>query len=380
VPAGSDQGSGTDRERLEAYERSFRRAGLPLFSEDISPWEDVFNRSAPLLGLVFLGEVLGAGDLDWSWWQNLLAVAGGLAILLIAVGVANRARGRSFSAIPQRLGRTELAGFVLLPSLLPVLFGGQLGSAALTAGANLLLLALIYAVVGLGLVSIVRWVLTRIVSQLRSAFSLIARAVPLLAIFVLLSFPTQELWEIFSNPTRGIFATIIGMLALLGVAFLAVRLPREARRLEEEAGGDSPPLRRRQLFNVELVMFVSQATQVLLVSLMIGVFLTVFGVLAVDDEIRIRWLETPGNELLGFELFGEHLELTSELLRVATGLAAFSGFYFSIAIFTDSTYRQEFLEEMTSEMHESFSERTDYLRLRERVGAGRRAESATIGG
>jgi hypothetical protein len=127
-------------------------------------------------------------------------------------------------------------------------------------------------------------------------------------------------------------------------------------------------------------MFVSQATQVLLVSLMIGLFLTVFGVLAVDDEIRIRWLESPGNELLGFELFGEHLELTAELLRVATGLAAFSGFYFSIAIFTDSTYRQEFLEEMTSEMRESFSERTEYLRLRERVGAGRQPGSATIGG
>ena len=372
--------STTDDARLREYERSFRRAGLPLFSEDIDAAEDIFNRAAPLLGLVFVGEILGAGNLDWSWWQNALAIAGGLAILLVAIGLANRARGRPFSAIPQRLGRTELAGFVLLPSLLPLLFGGQLGSAAVTAAANLLLLGLIYAVVGLGLVSIVRWVLTRIVSQLRSALSLIARAVPLLAIFVLLSFPTQELWEIFSNPTRGIFATIIGMLALLGVAFLAVRLPREARRLEDEAGGDSPPLRRRQLFNVELVMLVSQATQVLLVSLMIGLFLTVFGVLAVDDEIRIRWLESPGNELLGFELFGEHLELTAELLRVATGLAAFSGFYFSIAIFTDSTYRHEFLEEMTSEMRESFSDRTEYLRLRERLGAGAGSESATIGG
>ena len=127
-------------------------------------------------------------------------------------------------------------------------------------------------------------------------------------------------------------------------------------------------------------MLVSDATQVLLVSLMIGVFLTVFGVLAVDDEIRIRWLESPGNELLGFELFGEHLELTAELLRVATGLAAFSGFYFSIAIFTDSTYRHEFLEEMTSEMRESFSDRTEYLRLRERLGEGAGSESATIGG
>jgi hypothetical protein len=63
---------------------------------------------------------------------------------------------------------------------------------------------------------------------------------------------------------------------------------------------------------------------------------------------------------------------------VAAGLAAFSGFYFSIAIFTDSTYRQEFLEELTSEMRESFRQRGDYLRLRDRLGLGREARSATI--
>jgi hypothetical protein len=125
-------------------------------------------------------------------------------------------------------------------------------------------------------------------------------------------------------------------------------------------------------------MFVSQAVQVLLVSLMIGLFLTVFGVLAVDDEIRIQWLGSSGNELFHFELFGERLELTGELLRVATGLAAFSGFYFSIAIFTDSTYRQEFLDELTAEMRRSFSDRASYLALRERLGAGSKSESGTI--
>jgi hypothetical protein len=373
---GEDGEPSTGEERLREHERSFRRAGLPLFSEDIDTAEDIFNRAAPLLGLVFVGEILGAGNLDWSWWQNLAAIAGGLAILLGAIGLANRARGRAFSAIPQRLGKTELAGFVLLPSLLPLLFGGQLGSAALTAGANLLLLGLIYAVVGLGLISIIRWVLTRFLSQLRSAFTLLARAVPLLAIFVLLSFPTQELWGIFSNPTRGIYALILGLLALLGTAFLAVRLPREARALEREVGQESAPLRRRQLFNVELVMFVSQAAQVLLVSLMIAAFLTVFGVLAIDESLREDWLGTPGNELFSFNLLGERLELTGELLRVAVGLAAFSGFYFSIAIFTDSTYRQEFLEELTSEMRHSFKERAEYLRLRERVGVDARARAA----
>jgi hypothetical protein len=373
---GEDGEPSTGEERLREYERSFRRAGLPLFSEDIDAAEDIFNRAAPLLGLVFVGEILGAGNLDWSWWQNLAAITGGLAILLGAIGLANRARGRAFSAIPQRLGKTELAGFVLLPSLLPLLFGGQLGSAALTAGANLLLLGLIYAVVGLGLISIIRWVLARFLSQLRSAFTLLARAVPLLAIFVLLSFPTQELWGIFSNPTRGIYALILGLLALLGTAFLAVRLPREARALEREVGQESAPLRRRQLFNVELVMFVSQAAQVLLVSLMIAAFLTVFGVLAIDESLREDWLGTPGNELFSFNLLGERLELTGELLRVAVGLAAFSGFYFSIAIFTDSTYRQEFLEELTSEMRRSFKERAEYLRLRERIGVDARARAA----
>jgi hypothetical protein len=358
-----------DAERLSEYERSFRRAGLPLFSEDISAFEDIFNRAAPLLSLVFIGELLGAVNLDWPWWQNLLAVAGGLAIMLVAVGLLNRARGRPFSTIPQRLGKTELAAFVLIPAVLPLVFGGQLTSALVTAGANLLFLALIYGVVGLGLISIVRWVLGRIAGQLRSALTLIARAVPLLAIFVLLSFPTQELWLIFSNPSAGVYALIIAMFVVLGTAFLAVRLPREARRLEREAAGDSPPLKTRQLFNVGLVMFVSQALQILLVSAMVAVFLTVFGVLAVDDEIRTSWLGDPGDELLSVTIFGEQLELTSELLRVAGGLAAFTGFYFSIAMFTDSTYRQEFLEELTEEMRQSFAERAEYLKLRDREAA-----------
>jgi hypothetical protein len=355
----------SDSERLRAYENGFRDAGLPLFSEDISPYEDVFNRAAPLLGIVLLGELLGAGQLDWTWWQNVLAVAGGLVILLVAVAIGNRARGRSIRAIPERLGKTELTGFVLVPAVLPLIFGGQIGSALVTAGGNLLLLGLIYAVVGLGLISILRWVLGRVMAQLRSAFALLARAVPLLAIFVLLSFPTQELWGIFSDPTRGIYAVILGLIALLAAAFLAVRLPQEARSLEREVGQDAPPLSRGQLFNVELVMFVSQAVQVLFVSLMITLFLVVFGVLAIDDGLRTQWLGSPGHELFHFHMLGERLELTGELVRVAVGLAAFSGFYFSISIFTDSTYREEFLDELTGEMRTSFEERAEYLKLRQ---------------
>src|SRR4051794_18823920 len=60
-------------QQVDAYERQFRRAGLPMFVEGFSASTDVFTRAAPVLGLVFVGESLGAGNLDWTRWQNLLA-------------------------------------------------------------------------------------------------------------------------------------------------------------------------------------------------------------------------------------------------------------------------------------------------------------------
>lgn len=349
---------------LAAYERRFRRAGLPMFIEDYTAREDVFNRAAPLLALIFLGEVLGAGRLDWSWWQNLLAVGAGLAILLVAFGLLNLARGRAFSTIPSRLGYTELAAFVLVPATLPLIFGGQLGSAIGTAAANLAVLLAIYAFVGLALASILRWVMNRLLGQLSSALSLIAKAVPLLMIFALLSFTTEEIWRVFSAQTAGLYALTLGLFVALGAAFLAVRIPREARRLEREAGDEQRPLSRRQRLNVGMVMFVSQAVQVIIVSLVVGLFFCVFGLIAVDAAMQADWTGQPIDELLSFDLFGEQLELTGQLLRVSGGLAVFSGFYFAVAMLTDSTYREEFLEELTDEMRQSFRARAEYLRLR----------------
>jgi small neutral amino acid transporter SnatA (MarC family) len=356
-------------DQLAEYERRFRRAGLPMFIEDRSAREDIFNRAAPLLAIVFVGEMLGAGQLDWSWWQNLLAVAGGLAVLLARFGLLNMARGRRFEAIPDRLGYTELAGFVLLPSTLPLIFGGQAGSAAVTIAANLGILLLVYAVIGLGVLSLLRWVMSRFVEQLASALSLAAKAVPLLTIFILLTFVTQESWLILTRENLALYAVTLGLFFVLGSAFLAVRVPREARRLEAEAGEGTPPLERGQLFNVGLVMFVSQGVQVIVVSLVIGAFMVTFGLLTVDAAVQAEWSGEPVNELLGLRLFGEHLELTEQLLRVAGGLAAFSGFYFAVAMLTDSTYREEFLDDLTDEMRQSFRARSEYLRLRAGTGA-----------
>jgi hypothetical protein len=47
---------------------------------------------------------------------------------------------------------------------------------------------------------------------------------------------------------------------------------------------------------------------------------------------------------------GERIEITEALPRVAGGIGAFAGLYYAIAVLTDSTYREEFLDELTDEM------------------------------
>jgi hypothetical protein len=349
---------------LSAYERGFREAGLPLFIEDYSPATDIFNRAVPLLGLVFIGELLGAIDLSWSTAANVAAALGGLAILLLAIAASNRARGRPFRAVPQTVGLPELAGFVLLPALLPLIFGGQWRSALVTAGANLLLLLLILGVVGFGLLSILRWVAGRLLTQLTRSLDLLSRALPLLLLFAILIFPTTEVWQISASIPTANALILLGLLLALGTAFLVVRLPNEVAGMERDAVEGGPELRTRQRANVGLVLFVSQALQVLVVSLAIGAFFVVFGMLTVDAQILHSWIGSDGNELATIRLVSHDLVLTEELLRVSGGIAAVTGLYFAISMLTDELYRREFLDELTSEMRQTFRQRAEYLRLR----------------
>jgi hypothetical protein len=355
-----------DEMRLADYERRFRRAGLPLLTEDFSASTNVFNRAAPLLALVFLGEMLGAVKLDWSLLANIAAAVGGLAILLVAAGAVNRLRGRPLLAVPEDVGRVELSAFVLLPALLPLVFGGQWRSAAVTAASNIALLGLIYAVFGYGLPSILRWVLTRLLSQLASSLTLLTRAIPLLMIFSVVLFLTTEMWQVFSDVPATFLAILAALFVALGTSFLVARLPREVRSLEGEAGGEGPELDRRQRLNVGLVLFVSQALQVLLVSLAVGAFFVALGVLVVDAEVLRSWIGSGGHVLITVHFLGHDGIVTEELLRVSGAIAAFTGLYFAISMLTDDIYRREFLDEITGEMQATFRARTEYLRLRAR--------------
>ena len=186
---------------------------------------------------------------------------------------------------------------------------------------------------------------------------------PLLLVFALVLFINTEMWQVFSS-APDVFLALIALLFLAaGSTFLVVRLPREVATFEREISPDAP-LRRRERFNVGLVMFVSQGLQVLLVSVAVGAFFVAFGSLAIAPGVLDSWIGGTGDELIAITLFGEEARVTVELLEVSGGLAAFSGLYYAIAVLTDSVYRAEFLEELESTMRDTFRDRAEYLRLR----------------
>ena len=347
---------------LADYERRFRRAGLPLFIEDYTATEDVFTRAVPALGFVFVAEMLGAIKLDWSPLANVGAALGGLAILLGSYAVANRVRGRPFLALPERVGATELVLFVLLPALLPLIFGGQVRSAAVTAAGNALLLGVLYLVIGYGLLSTVRWGAVRLLSQLALSVATLARAVPLLLLFALVLFMTAEMWQVASTVTPGVLFVTGALLVGFGTLFLIAELPSEVRSLEREHSAGAP-LSRRQRLNVGLLMFTSHALQVLVVSVAMGGFFVLFGSIAIRPEVLQSWIGANGHELIAFDLLGERAQVTEELLRVSGAIAAFSGLYYAIAVLTDATYRAQFLDRLNRELRETFEQRARYLEI-----------------
>lgn len=355
-------------ETEEDFEREFRRAGLPLLTEDYSASEDIFNRAVPLLGLVLVLEVLGPLNSNFSTLGNIAAVVVAMLLMLVALGVINKLRGRPFRSLPRRVGQPELAAFVLVPALLPGIISGHWGIAALTALFNFGLLMVILGVVGFGVISIIRWALSRLLGELSRSLGLLVKAVPLLMIFSLILFLTPELWQVFSQLPDASLLLLVGLFVMLGAGFLIARIPNEVTDLESQAGAGGPPLKPRQRFNVGLVLFVSQSLQVLLVALAVAVFFVVFGLLTIDGATVASWTTDPADVLFEFHLAGRDAEMTRELLRVAAAIASFTGLYFAISMLTDDLYRREFLSRIIEEMAQTFNRRAEYLRLRKAAG------------
>jgi hypothetical protein len=365
-----------------SIERWLIRRGVPHFIDGYSASEDVLTRTLPVLTLTFLFEMLAAANLDWPWWANLLSVAGGFAILIAGWALTNAARGRPAFQRPDRVGLPEVAVFVLVPALLPLVFGGEWDEAAWLAGANLVLLAVVYGFTSYGVIPMARWAAGQLIRQLGDTLGLFTRALPLLLIAFLFLFINAEVWQVAGTLETVPMLAVLGLFLALGAVFIITRLPRELRPLatfataaeiERHVAGTPaegitapdpvavPDPSVRQWGNAGLVMVVTQALRVTTAAVLIGAFFVLFGVLTMQPGTIETWTTEPANAMASFELFGRPMALTEELLRVAAFLAGFSAFYFTVYLVTDPTFREEFFSDVEAELRRSFAVRAASL-------------------
>jgi hypothetical protein len=173
------------------------------------------------------------------------------------------------------------------------------------------------------------------------------------------------MWQVFASMSTATVVATGLLLVVVGSIFLGVRLPREVEQIEREVAA-GPPLERRQRINVGLVLFVSQALQIVLVAVAVAAFFVAFGALVISADVIDAWTGSEGRQILAVHVAGVDVRLTVELVRVSAGIAALSGLYYSVAVLTDSTYREEFLEELTGGLRDVFADRARYLELRGR--------------
>jgi hypothetical protein len=369
-------------------ERWFLKRGLPHFIADYSPTRDVLTRAVPLLTLIFLFEVANAPKREFPIWLDIVAVAVGFGILLGAWMLANRIRGRPLLARPVDVGVFEIAVFVLAPPAIPLVFGGQWRSALATALGNLLLLAVIFLGTSYGVVPLTRWAGSRTIRELEQVMSLLVRALPLLILFITFIFLQNEAWQITADLHGPYYGIVLGVFVAIGVGFSVIRLPRQIGELSDFESWDvvvgrvestpaqalvrevperhaaAPPLTKRQWGNVALVFLFSQFLQVLLVCVLVFVFLLAFGALVVTEPVARGFIDSQPHVLASLDLWGRHLVITEELLRVTGFLTVFSGLYFAVTAQTDETYRREFIGEILDEMRRSLAVRAVYLEAR----------------
>lgn len=378
-----------DRARAELAsqtERWFVKRGLPHFIDEYRATTDVWTRAAPFLFLVFLAELAFTLDEDREGWEEVLPLLGGLAVFLTVIALVNVARGRSPLQRPDRVGTPELAVFVLVPPMLPAIFGHDrttdpLGAVAL----NLTILLVVYVITSYALLAMTRWALAQMFRQLADVADLMVRSLPLLLLFATFLFLTTEIWQVAAELEAPFFFITAGMFFLIGTSFLIIRQRQEVARVARfetwgevhECCGNSPvvdvpvdglpappappPLGKRARLNVALVLVFTQGVQIVIVGFVVGLFYLAFGLVAVREPTIVAWIGEDVDRIAEVTVFDHPLLLTWDLIRVCALVAFFSALQFTFSALTDEQYRKEFFEEIVGEMRESLATRALYL-------------------
>lgn len=352
-------------------------------------------RTAPMLVAVFvLVMVMGVPDVSGSPVVGLLLSAALVAVTWIGANVLRR---RPPLASVKRIGWPEAAVFVAVPTL-AVGFSPKesdvfesLGLSGLeyrvvAAGVvfifQLLILGLMMVVVHTGLLSLSVWLGREVIRSFAQTGQALGRTLPLLLGVVTFIFFTNEIWQSFGLLRSWGLAVAIGMFVALTIAFMSrrtsVEVPVLARFNSAEeldaalrpsgmarpASIDFPvdtPLSTRQKRNLGLVAGISRLSLATVVAVAVFVFFIVLGFVAVDSNAVKTWSGEDAEIIWSWSTRVRTYSLSWQAVRVSLFLAAFSGFYFSVASATDANFREDLKDTAEDAIREACAARVAAL-------------------
>lgn len=351
----------------EQLERWFLRRGLPALVDHRSPTARPLHRAATALRLMYVAVIV---LLAYELTDNLaLDLVWFFVFLLVPWVAVNLFRRRRIHAIPQILGATELAMFVLAPTLIALsteLNGSEttfdtLLLTGIVAALMLAILGVVWLLVGSGIFTLTWWLLRELLQTLNATMAALARTLPLLLGVVTFFFFTAEIWQSVGRTSGLTYTFVLLVFVGLGTLFLGSRRQVDVDELAKFANleevrsalfevdhpfatlaelttnGGTCPLDRSQRFNLKLVAILSRMVVAVVVAFAVGVVFTVLGILAIDAEVVNAWTLHPPTEIWTQKLGSEQLILSWEHLRVTGFLATFTGFYFSVVSVTDTS-------------------------------------------
>lgn len=377
-------------------ERWFVRQGLPYLIDHYSVREDVLTRMFPFLGLVvFLELFLVFGD-RWTGISQAFAFLAGVALMLGAFALVNRLRGRPAWMMPDTVGAPEVILFFVLTAIPTAIGadGARSENLLIVLGFNLTILVVGFVLTAWGVIPMMRWSLGQVWAQMNDIANLAMKSLPILLIFSAFIFLNAEMWQVANDFTMPYFFSVLAVVVLLGSSFVMLSVRRitvdlarfskwadvrpycdrtpvvEVVPADTDPPPDAPALGRRAEWNVALLLFVSQAIQILLVAVVITGFYLLFGLLTVRETTLLQWTTATEMDLANdtywggpWSVFGSELVFTRQLVLVSAFIGLMSGLQFAVQVVTDEAYRSEFAEGMEAEIREAMAVRAVYHRV-----------------
>jgi len=254
------------------------------------------------------------------------------------------------------------------------------------------MVALAYFVTRWALIPMVIWSSVQMWARIGDVASLAMKSLPTLVLFSAFIFLNAEMWQVANDFTLPYFAFVVALIFSIGGTFVAVsvrRLTLDLARFsnwgeisdlvsESPVAGlvpdeqlSAPPddalLGRGATFNVGLLLFVSQAVQILLVAGAITAFYIIFGMFTVRENTLLQWttvseLTRQADWAVRVPLFGSEVLFSRQLVVVAGFIGVISGLQFAVQLVTDESYRAGFAADMADEVREALAVRAVYLR------------------